>query len=114
MEISDALWQKLRRQRLAGTPSPPDLLNIHRRHVEFRAKVFVYRGCRVAIGDQQIDLPVRWRPWIAKRCRGTPPRHLSITKQFCQEKTLMRGLGSKEESLAFWGARGLSSTDRKD
>jgi len=27
-------------------------LNIHRRHVEFRAKVFVYRGCRVAIGDQ--------------------------------------------------------------
>src|SRR5882762_8304164 len=38
----------------------PDLLNIHRRHVEFRAKVFVYRGCRVVIGDQQIDLPVRW------------------------------------------------------
>ncbi len=54
MEISDALWQKLRRQRLAGTPSPPG--------AEFRAKVFGYRDCRVAIGDQQIDLP----------CGGTP------------------------------------------
>src|ERR1700674_868492 len=25
----------------------------------YRAKVFVYRGCRVAAGDQQIDLPMR-------------------------------------------------------
>ena len=64
MEISDALWQKLRRQRLAGTHHghAPDLLNIHWRHVEFRAKVFGYRGCRVAIGDQLIDRPVRWHP----------------------------------------------------
>jgi hypothetical protein len=38
----------------------------------------------------------------------------SITRQFCQEKSLIRGLGSKEESLAFWGARGLWSTDRRD
>src|SRR4029077_9219001 len=44
----------------------------------------------------------------------TRPRHQLITRQFCQERTLRRGLGSKEESLAFWGVRGLSSTGRTD
>src|SRR6266576_1461484 len=116
MEISDALWQKLRRQRLAGTPSPSCA-----RSVEYSS---------AACGVSRQGFCLSWRPRRHRRpanrsasavapldCEtlpGTPPRHLSITKQFCQEKSLMRGLGSKEEFLAFWGARGLSSTDRKD
>src|SRR6266436_3385582 len=103
MEISDALWQKLRRQRLAVTPSPPCARSLEYSSAEFRAKVFGCRGCHVAIGDQQIDLPVRWHGLDCETLPGTRPRHLSITRQFCPEKSLMRGLGSKEESLAFWG-----------
>jgi TolB-like protein/DNA-binding winged helix-turn-helix (wHTH) protein/Flp pilus assembly protein TadD len=54
------------------------------------------------------------RPLIAEHCRGTRPRNKSITRQFCRGKSLIRGLGKKEESLAFWDARGLWSTDRRD
>src|SRR2546429_8126992 len=101
MEIGDALWQKLRRQRLAGTPSPPCARSLEYSSAACGVSRQGFCLSWLPRRHQQLDLPVRWHPWIAKRCRGTPPRHLSITKQFCQEKTLMRGLGSKEESLAF-------------
>src|SRR5467141_1720079 len=116
MEISDALWQKLRRQRLAGTPLPP-----------------CARSLEYSLAAGGVSRQGFWLSWLPRRHRrpanrsasavarldcetlpGTRPRHLSITRQFCPEKSLMRGLGSKEESLAFWGARGLSSTDRID
>ena len=44
-----------------------NIFNLHWRHVEFRTKAFRLCGYLIAIGEQQINLPVRWRPRIAKR-----------------------------------------------
>jgi hypothetical protein len=43
-----------------------NIFNLHRRQVEFRTKALRLCGYHIAIGDQQINLPVRWRPGIAK------------------------------------------------
>jgi len=53
---------------------------VEMRHVQFRAKAFGFCGYRVAIGDQQIDLPVWWRPRTAKRWRENSPNELIVVK----------------------------------
>src|SRR5260370_17755131 len=58
-----------------------NIFNLHRRHVEFRAKAFRLCGYHIAIGDQQINLPVRWRLWIAKRWRQNSPNELIVIEE---------------------------------
>jgi|SRR6267143_1118150 len=58
-----------------------DIFNLHGRHVEFCSKALGFCGYRVAIGDQQIDLPVWWRPRLAKRWRENSPNELIMIEE---------------------------------
>jgi hypothetical protein len=58
-----------------------NIFNLHKRHVEFRTKAFGLCGYHMAIGDQQINLPVRWRPGIAKRWRQNSPNELIVIEE---------------------------------
>jgi hypothetical protein len=58
-----------------------NIFNLRRRHVEFRTKAFRLCGYHIAIGDQQINLPVRWRPGIAKRWRRNSPNELIVIEE---------------------------------
>jgi hypothetical protein len=58
-----------------------NIFNLHWRHVEFRTKAFRLCGYLIAIGDQQINLPVRWRPRIAKRRRQNSPKELIVIEK---------------------------------
>jgi hypothetical protein len=58
-----------------------DIFNLHGRHVEFRTKAFGLCGYYVAIGDQQINLPVRWRSGLRNAGGRIAPNELIVIEE---------------------------------
>jgi hypothetical protein len=106
----------IRRQKLERDPSRPvHFRTMHGVGYKFniarsrtpKTKAFLVKRPRMSKAEPSVNVQ------SPSSCLAGWNRSL-ITKQFGQERSPRRGLGSTEECPALWGARGPSSTDRSD